>query len=74
MLRSLAHRRAHARGELAGMCFKSVDVKCRKALTAKSAKSADLNGVKKNDKMSYFNLKKSAESADFKLFNVDEFG
>ena len=56
------------------MCFKSVDVKCRKALTAKSAKSADLNGVKKNDKMSYFNLKKSAESADFRLFNVDEFG
>lgn len=74
MSRFLAHRRAHARGELAGMCFKSVDLKCRKALTAKSAKSADLNGVKKNDKMSYFDLKKSAESADFKLFNVDEFG
>ena len=74
MSRFLARKRARARGELSGIHFKIRKRKRRKALRTKSAESADLNGVKKNDKMSYFNLKKSAESADFKLFNVDEFG
>lgn len=52
---------------------KSANAKRRKALMAKSAESADLNGVKKNDKMSCFDLKKSADSADFIFVNVDEF-
>ena len=73
MSRFLARKRARARGELNGIHFKIRKRKRRKALRTKSAESADLNGAKKNDKMSYFNLKKSADSAGFKFVNVEEF-
>ena len=73
MSRFLARKRARARGELSGIHFKIRKRKRRKALRTKSAESADLNGAKKNDKMSYFNLKKSADSAGFKFVNVEEF-